>query len=520
MNEVLLKKIKYLLSFKFNSEEEKKYLPLLEKVFYEFVVLMEEKYNREVPQNTYYNFLLNKLNSNIKSIIIPSENFYYHSLSFLELSTDLNDNLKEYNNLGVPTTRDLKKIILKRNYFYYLLEAVKTTRESKGIISLEPAYLDKYQVVTGCRTLEKSSLYQLEKSFTMAESVTLTNLIKLYKVKTRVVYPDGTSHKYFNYYKVLDSDDKENLNIAKMLEVVIGEEELMRMSLEKDFTIIDSFNEKYDEILGNLRFDLITKERKYNCLNFFSKYMSILKEENNKAKKIEIIKLLNNLIFMMYDKKLTELLKKPLSKSEINTISKDIKTLEESMLYNEEIKFHNQMEHVQLLKSIKDKFKITMLKGGNINKNLKEYTIYSKDKKKERAVLSTVYPITLNNNIVTIEINKSINLDKKVLICFKTIVYSSDLYEKYNYQNIYLSVSEIKLLYNTSDFKVLTRESEKIRKLIAERIINPQIMDLIIKERSSFLGEFIYNKEQDKAYIFKNSQIVDLLQKRGNSNAI
>ena len=67
---------------------------------------------------------------------------------------------------------------------------------------------------------------------------------------------------------------------------------------------------------------------------------------------------------------------------------------------------------------------------------------------------------------------------------------------------------------------MLTRESEKIRKLIAERIINPQIMDLIIKERSSFLGEFIYNKEQDKAYIFKNSQIVDLLQKRGNSNAI
>ena len=40
-------------------------------------------------------------------------------------------------------------------------------------------------------------------------------------------------------------------------------------------------------------------------------------------------------------------------------------------------------------------------------------------------------------------------------------------------------------------------------------------MELIQNERASFLGEFVYNSEQAKAYIFKNSKIVEMLLARG-----
>ena len=80
---------------------------------------------------------------------------------------------------------------------------------------------------------------------------------------------------------------------------------------------------------------------------------------------------------------------------------------------------------------------------------------------------------------------------------------------------MYLAIKDIKLLYDTTDLGVVTKESEKIRKLIAERIVNPQIMELIQNERASFLGEFVYNSEQAKAYIFKNSKIVEMLLARG-----
>lgn len=512
MNEVLLKKIKYLLSFKFNSEEDMRYLPLLEKILYNFVIEMEEKYNKQVSKNAYYNFLLNNLNNNIKSIIIPSDTFFYHPLGFLELSTNLKPLLKKYNSMGIETTEELKQSILKRNYYYHLLQVVKSTRTTRGIVSTNPKYIDKFEVVTGCRTIENSTLYLLEKAFTMAQSLTLTNLIRLYKVKYKVVYPDGTSHVYFNYYKALDYENVEIMNIAKMLEVVIGDEKLMQISIEGNFGEIDKFNEKYDELLGNLRFDMNTKDREYNCLKFFSKYMAMIIEEENKMRKVEIIKVLNNLIFMMYEKKLLELLKNPLNKMQMNLISHDIKTLEECMLYNEEIKFHNQMSHVQLLKSIKDKFKIAMVKGGTSSKNIKEYTIYSRDKKKNRSVLSSLLPINFNNNIVTFEIHETSIYEGNTLVRFSTFVYNSDLRERYTYENLYLSVKDMKLLYDTSDLGVITKESEKIRKLIAERIVNPQIMELILNERASFLGEFVYNSNQDKGYILKNAKIVSMLK--------
>ena len=515
MNEVLLNKIKYLLSFKFNTEEDMKYLPLLEKILYDFIVQMEEKYNTQVSKNAYYNFLLNNLNGNIKSIIIPSDTFFYHPLGFLELSTNLKPLLKKYNMMGIETTEELKQSILKRNYYHSLLQVVKTTRESRGIVSTNPKYIDKYEVVVGCRTLENSCMYTLEKAFTMAQSLSLTDLVRLYKVKSKVVYPDGTSHYHFNYYKALDYDNLDIMNIAKMLEVVIGEEELMHISVVGDFESLDRFNEKYDELLGNLRFDMNTKDREYNCLKFFSKYMTSLIEESNKTRKIEIVKVLNNLVFMMYDKKLTEMLKRPLDKMKMKKISRDIKILEEAMLYNEEVKVHNQMAHVQLLKSIKDKFKIAMIKGGNSSKNIKEYTIYSRDKKKNRSVLSSSLPINFNNNIVTFEIHEMSKYDDNTLIRFSTFVYNSDLRERYNYENLYLAIKDIKLLYDTTDLGVVTKESEKIRKLIAERIVNPQIMELIQNERASFLGEFVYNSEQAKAYIFKNSKIVEMLLARG-----
>ena len=59
MNEVLYNKIKYLLEFKNTSEENSKYTNLLEKIFYELIISLEENYNTEnTKTNAINNFFI------------------------------------------------------------------------------------------------------------------------------------------------------------------------------------------------------------------------------------------------------------------------------------------------------------------------------------------------------------------------------------------------------------------------------------------------------------------------------
>ena len=135
MNEVLYNKIKYLLEFKNTSEENSKYTNLLEKIFYELIISLEENYNTDNTKNSYYSFLLNKLNNNIKSIII-SNNFSYNESGFLELNKNLKSLLNPYIEQNITITNPLKENILKKNYFYYLLLALKNTSKL--------TYFDRY----------------------------------------------------------------------------------------------------------------------------------------------------------------------------------------------------------------------------------------------------------------------------------------------------------------------------------------------------------------------------------------
>ena len=140
MKEVVLRNIKYLLNFKLNNDDER-YARLLEKIIYEFLTNMDEVYNKDLEKANYYNMLLNKMNENIKSIIIPANQFLYHRQGFLELGNSLKEkfDVLEENIGSEKVTKSKKEEILKMTYFYYFLSAVKN---NEGTIGFKEKHLD------------------------------------------------------------------------------------------------------------------------------------------------------------------------------------------------------------------------------------------------------------------------------------------------------------------------------------------------------------------------------------------
>jgi len=478
MNEVLYDKIKYLLEFKNISDEQTKYNKLLEKVFYQFVISLEENYNTDKP-NKYYTFILNRLNNNIKSIIIPSNNFSYINTGFLELNTNLSTILKPYKDSNINITPSLKESVLTKNYFYYLLLAIKNKDKL--------TYIDKY--------------------FNESEAIKLSNFSKLYKRQYLVICPDGTKFEYFLYTKTLDTRNPSLVNICNILEVIIGKNNIMDYYLNNNIEIFEEFNKTYDNVLGNLRYDEVNKKI-YNCISLINELMKRITKEESQYKKMEYLKKLNLVIFEIYNHKLTNILNEK-QDERIDEIKNDLKILEENMLYNQDARLHNNMEHVKILKNMKIKLSNYL---NNDKKNIKnEYIIYSQDKTKSNRVIASVQPITVGNKNIIINIKDLKNINARILLKVNIRIIDYDTLTKKVYEGIYLSLKEIKHLFSVTDLGVLTRESEVIRSAISNRLLDDNIMDIIINERNNYLGDFVYNFDKNSCTIYKNQSITDYL---------
>lgn len=515
MNEVLMKKIKYLLSFKFNSDDDCKYLPLLEKIIYEFLTAMEEKYN-QTTSNAYYNFLLNKLNSNIKSIIIPSDVFYYHPLGFMELNTNLSSLLKNYELLSVPITKTLKEELLRKNYFQQFLMAVKTSKENSGVIALTLSKKDHFGLPIGTDILDASFYGSLEEALTEVQAIELSRLTKIYKKRYQTIYPDGTNYRYFMYFRSLDSEHPESTNLAKILEVILGKKQVMHASLENDLEFISLFNDAYDELLGELRFDPITKKRTYSWWKFIAEYLYFINQEKTGYRKMEYIKSLNEKLFLIYEQKFLHTLVQIDEKEDFLVLLEELKILEENMLYNEEGRLHSQLEHVKILKRMKDILHLKMTEQNNLDTSLKQkkYIICSSNKKKGKEVISSVQPLHYGTTHIALQILETSRWGEKQLIHLHAFLYRDETWEETVYRDLYLCVAELKDLYSTTDLNVPLHQSEIIRRALAERLANLSVMHIILTERNHFLGDFVYVKDTDQCVIYKNKSIVESLERK------
>lgn len=514
VNENLMKKIRYLLSFKFNSDEEPKYIPLLEKVFYDFIVSMEENYNFDSNKNTYYNLLLNKLNHHIKSIIIPSDTFYYHPLGFLELSTNLSDKTDKYELANVSLSRNLKEEIFKINYFYQLLLVIKTTKTHIGICSTSSSDIDKYNFIIGADYFGEDKNSIMEKVFTEVEALELTDCKKLYKNKYKVMYPDATTHTFFMYLKNLDFKYLEVVNMLKILEGVIGKTYLIDAEINDFKKFINEFNDKYDNLLGNLRFDINNENKRVQTYwNLISDLVYAIVNEKSSYRKIEYLKVLNYRLFKLYDKKIDEIVKDNLNKDDVLILQKEIKILEENMIYDEDYKLHKQMKHVELLNNIKKKINKFVFDDKNIFE-LKEYKISNSNRNKIREVKASFQPIKVNNTYVIINVLDNINLENKVFLKFSAEIYDFNTGLSKKYDNLSLLIDQIKYLYTSFELGVITKESDSVRIALAVRLINSDIMDIINNSRYGFVGEFVYSNFDKRCIIYKNGNIIEYLKKK------
>lgn len=478
MNEVLNDKLKYLLDFKNITEDNSKYLNLQLKIFYEIIISLEKNYNEDKTQNAYYTFILNKLNNNIKSIIMSS-NFSYNESGFLELNKNLNVLLKPYKDLNIEISSSLKEMVLKKNYFYYLLLSLKKITK----LSYLDRYINEYQ------------------------SLKLSNFNKMYKKSYTVICPDGTKFNYFLYTKTIEDQFPYLVNICAILELIIGNYNMMNYYFNCDKSIIDEFNKKYDSVLGDLRYDEVNKKI-YNCTNLINELMRRIVKEETQYKKIEYLKKLNLVIFEIYNFYLTNVLNSK-DDEKIKKLNDELRILEENMLYNLDSRLHNNMEHVKILKNMKIKLSNYF---NNDKKNIKnEYTIYSQDKKRSNKVIASVQPITVGNKNVIINIKDIKSVGNRILLKTNIRVIDYDTLTKKIYEGIYLSLKEIKHLFSITDLGVLTRESEVIRPAIANRLLDDNIMDIIINERNNYLGDFVYKEKDNTCVIYKNQSIIDYL---------
>jgi len=167
------------------------------------------------------------------------------------------------------------------------------------------------------------------------------------------------------------------------------------------------------------------------------------------------------------------------------------------------------MEHVKILKNMKIKLNNYL---NNDKKNIKnEYIIYSQDKTKSNRVIASVQPITVGNKNIIINIKDLKNINARILLKVNIRIIDYDTLTKKVYEGIYLSLKEIKHLFSVTDLGVLTRESEVIRSAISNRLLDDNIMDIIINERNNYLGDFVYNFDKNSCTIYKNQSITDYL---------
>lgn len=492
MKEALLKKTKYLLSFKFSiNEGNERYLHLLETCFYQFLNNIEEIYNhQDIASSTYYNMLLNKLNRNIKSIIIPADTFFYHPLGFLEFKTDLKDQLAPYKELGMEITKELKEEILKKNYFYYILQAIKNNQEQIGFAFKGP----------------KTFPY-LEKNLNEYQAITLARMNKFYKKEYPIIYPDGTKYHYFIYMKCFSCDEVLNMNAIAMIEAIFGREQLLHAEFDSNLEFLQSIDEEYDHLLGNLQYNKY-HEKVYTTTTLLNEFLKRIEKAENAYKKLEYFKKLNRFLLEIFDYKITCVL----NQKDANLIKcaiEEVKVLESNMLYNMNSSLHLQMEHVKILMRVKQK--LSNYLNASRDQVEKKYTIYSLDKKKQDNVTSSVQPIHVDNKYVLIHILQVQSMNRKVLVKTNIHIVDYSSHATKIYGNLYLSLNELKHLFSSTDLGVFTKESEAIRLALANRVLNPTIMDIIKAERHNFLGEFVYSDEEERCIIYKNKSIEEVL---------
>lgn len=485
MKEVLLRNIKYLLNFKLNSDDER-YEKLLEKIIYDFLTKMDEVYNKDLEKASYYNMLLNKMNENIKSIIIPANQFIYHKQGFLELGNTLKEkfDLLEENIGNDKVTKSKKEEILKMTYFYYFLSAVKN---NDGTIGFKEEHLSK-----------------INSLLTEKQAMDLAGITQIYKKNYSAISSDGITHDYYIYTKCFSVSDILNINLISILELIIGKEELMKASTSGDSTIFQEFDLRYSHLIEPVNGKKITASMLIN------EFLKRIETSTSLAKKIEYARKLNTFLFELYDYKVTTVLNHK-EKEKINLLKEEIKLLETLMIYNKEPKLSVQMLHVEILKKVKQKLE-NYLKN-QTEKTENEYTIYSLDKKRKTIVKSSVQPIHVENKYVTIKILDTKTIHNKVLVRINFNIIDFNNYTTKIYGNLYLTLKELKHLYSSTDLNVFTKESDVIRTSIANRLLNPTIMDIIKSERHNFLGEFIYDEEENRCIIYKNKSIENMLEK-------
>lgn len=488
MKEVLMKNVKYLLSFKLNSED-RRYELLLQKLIYTFLEEMEKIYNKDLQQNTYFNMLLNRFNKNTKSIFIPAKEFQYHPLGFLELGGNLSEKTKPYVAAGIKVSENIKEELLRQTYFFYFLQVLK----------------NKDQVIG----FPEEVLEEINKVLTEVQAITLAKRNRLYKKEYHAIYPDGTTHDYFLYTKCLASSNLLTVNLVFILEVLLGRKELMQACLEANSEIWKEFDLRYSHLLGNLQYDKSGKKA-YTATSIINEILKRIQNAKTMYQKMEYYKVANRFLFELYDYKVTTILNQK-NEEKIRGLLDEVKELETYMLYHKDAKLNARMPHIESIK--KTKLKIMNYLNQNKEKVEQEYTIYSLDKRKQNVVKSSVQPIHVDNKYVCIHILEVKGIHDRVLIRanFSVMDYSS--FTSKIYGNLYLSLKELKHLYSSSDLGVFTKESEVIRAALANRLLNPTIMDIIKSERHNFLGEFIYSPEEDRCIIYKNKSIEAILER-------
>ncbi len=492
MKEALKDKVKYLLSYQLQTNNPN-YRALVENIFYEFIENMEKIYNEDHNAlASYYTYLLNRLNQNIKSIIIPAKEFRYHPLGFLEFSTNLTNQITPYVKSKIPINHELKEKILKKTYYFYLLQALKKKNTSIGFFSKE-----------------KKMFKALEQSFTELQAITLSSLTKFYRKDYQTMYPDGTTYHYFIYTNSLESSEPLNINACRMIEILFGKTNFIKAELEGDFSIFENFDHLYDHLLGDLQYDKFGKKA-YTPSEVLCELLKRIQKEKSLYKKMEYFKKFNFLILEIFDYKVTEALvgKK---EEDIKKIQEEIKILETCMLYNTQKTLHDAMAHVQLLKKIALKLQ-NYQEQSKKEEEAPKYTIYNLDNTKQEEVSSSIEPILVGQDYVLIHIKEVRGMNNRVLICADIDDVSRKTFIKKIYTGVYFSVKSLRDLYTSIDTGKHTIESIEIREKIANRIINPTIMDIIKRERNNFLGEFIYSEKEKRCIVYKNKSIEEALK--------
>lgn len=492
MKEILIEKIKYLLDYKLNVSRDDvgKYRILLENLLYYFMVNMSEEYNYFESDTKFYNYMLNKLNQNIKSIIIPADKFNYHPYGFLEIRVSLNSEQQKYFNENLEITKQMREDILKQVYDYQFLKVIKNNGDISGFCS------------------SKNSKYKyIDDILSMCHAIKLSGATRFYKKEYTVVYPDGTNYEYYIYTKSFTFDNLMSINVVNIFEIVFGSKILMEASLNSDINKLEQYNYEYDHLFENLK----NKNNPYTSLIILEETLKRMENEKNMYKKCEYYKNILSYLIDSFNYKVTKILNSG-DDDQVKQLLNDIRTIEENILYNSDVRLNNGLDYIKNLKNIK--IKVSNYLKNNSQSREKDYTIYSPDKSKKRIVKSTVQPIHIDNKCVLLHVLDIKNIGSRILVKLNINIIDFDLLSDVNFNDFYITLKEFKHLFSSTDLGVFTKESEVIRTALANRIINDSIMDVISRERNKFIGEFIYSLDENRCIIYKNKSIEDYLSKQ------